>query len=81
MFFFKKGLGSPCYLIVMSGGSLSLGGLNKDTRRCFFGVHKFPAVPLFCSTLSLGRPLGLRVFQLGTGRMLGLHLRMDDLLP
>jgi hypothetical protein len=33
--FFKKCLGSPCYLMVVSGGSLSLGGLNKDTRRCF----------------------------------------------
>ena len=33
--FLKKCLGSPCYLMVVSGGSLSLGGLNKDTRRCF----------------------------------------------
>ena len=30
-----KYLGSPCYLIVVSGGSFLLGGLNKDTRRCF----------------------------------------------
>jgi hypothetical protein len=33
--FFKKCLGSPCYLMVVSGGSLFLGGLNKDTRRCY----------------------------------------------
>jgi hypothetical protein len=33
--FKKKCLGSPCYLMVVSGGSLSLGGLNRDTRRCF----------------------------------------------
>ena len=31
MFFKKKSLGSPCYLIVVSGGSFFL---NKDTRRC-----------------------------------------------
>ena len=33
--FFNKCLGSPCYLVVVSGGSFFLGGLNKDTRRCF----------------------------------------------
>ena len=33
--FLQKCLGSPCYLIVVSGGSFLLGGLNKDTRRCF----------------------------------------------
>ena len=33
--FLKKCLGSPCYQVVVSGGSFFLGGLNKDTRRCF----------------------------------------------
>ena len=47
----------------------------------FFGVYKFPTVHLICSTLCFDRPLGLQAFQLGTGRMPGLHLRMDDLLP
>ena len=34
-YFLKRCLGSPCYLMVVSGGSSSSGGLNKDTRRCF----------------------------------------------
>ena len=34
-----------------------LGDLNKDTRRFFFGVYKFPVVHFFCSTLSFARPL------------------------
>ena len=34
-YFKKRCLGSPCYLMVVSGGSSSSGGLNKDTRRCF----------------------------------------------
>ena len=34
-FFKKRWLDSPCYLTVVSGGSSSSGGLNKDTRRCF----------------------------------------------
>ena len=34
-FFLKRCLGSPCYLMVVSGGSFFLSGLNKDTRRCF----------------------------------------------
>ena len=33
--FKKKCLGSPCYLMLVSGGSFFLGGLNKDIRRCF----------------------------------------------
>ena len=31
-YFFKNCLGTPCYLIVVSGGFFFL---NKDTRRCF----------------------------------------------
>ena len=34
-YFLKRCLGSPCYLMVVSGGSSSSGSLNKDTRRCF----------------------------------------------
>ena len=67
--------------MVLSGGSLFLAGLNKDKGGVFFGVYKFPAVHLFCSTLSFGLLLELRLFQLGTGRMSGLRLKMDDLLP
>jgi hypothetical protein len=33
--FLRKCLGSPSYLMVVSGGSLSLGVSNRDTRRCF----------------------------------------------
>ena len=33
--FFFKCLGSPCYLMVVSGGSFFSGGWHKDTSRCF----------------------------------------------
>jgi hypothetical protein len=33
--FFFKCLGSPCYLMVVSGGSFFSGGCHKDTSRCF----------------------------------------------
>ena len=32
---FFKCLGTPCYLVVVSGSSFFLGGLYQDTRMCF----------------------------------------------
>ena len=49
--FLKKCLGSPCYLMVLSRGSFSLRGLNKDSRRCFLrGLQVSSSSSLF-STL------------------------------
>ena len=47
--FLKKCLGSPCYLMVVSGGSFFLGAEIRIQGGVFFGVYKFPAVRLFCS--------------------------------
>ena len=57
---------------MVSGGTFLLEGV-------FFGVCRLPVVRPFCSALSFDRPLELQVFQLGIGRMSGLHLRMGDL--
>ena len=81
---FKKiCLGSPCYLVVVSGGPFSWWAQIRIQYKegVIFGVCRFPVVRPFCSTLSFGRPLELQVFQLGIGRMSGLHLRMGDPLP